>query len=102
MFSDKEETTPQLLIWITTEPSSRVPSTLLDSVVSISWHYITNEFFEGGESKLASAPLACLTDSLNRGDTITSYFIMHTTRLRITVVILIAITYTIETIVDCL
>ena len=67
LFIDTDEPTPQLVIWITSEPSKRLPTNLLDSVISISWHYITDDFFSAGESKTTSSPLAGLTDSLNRG-----------------------------------
>ena len=60
--------TPQLMVWITAEPSDRIPVELLNSVVSVSWHYMTRHFFDSGETKLTSAPLAILTDALNRGE----------------------------------
>ncbi|XP_067941284.1 uncharacterized protein [Watersipora subatra] len=64
---DTDETAPQLIIWMTAEPSDRLPTSLLESVLSISWHFITDDFFGAGERKVTSAPLACLTDALIRG-----------------------------------
>ena len=63
-----ESGTPQLMVWITAEPTDRIPVELLSSVVSVSWHYMTRHFFDSGETKLTSAPLAILTDALNRGE----------------------------------
>lgn len=73
------------MVWITAEPTERIPVELLNSVVSVSWHYMTKMFFDAGETKLTSAPLAHLTDALNRGmyllDLIETFALLSTNHL---------------------